>query len=90
MLSVLLAALLLLGVAAPGPVHPGRAHEDAKPVLVAQQSPNFVAAQPIPEATPPEREKPRPAMTSTTTVDKNTTAEQRSDPEAPARAPPAG
>ncbi|MEV6899778.1 hypothetical protein [Amycolatopsis sp. NPDC051372] len=89
-LSVLLAALLLLGVAAPGPVHPGLSHEDAKPVLVAQQSPHFVAAQPIPDATPPEQKKQRPATTSTTLVDETTTAEHRSDPKAPTRAPPAG
>ncbi|MEU4671619.1 hypothetical protein AB0F91_27485 [Amycolatopsis sp. NPDC023774] len=87
-LSVLLVALLLLGVAAPGPVHPGPSREDAKPLLVAQQSSHFVAAQPIPEATPPEQEKQRPATTSTTTAGKSTTAEQRSGPKAPARAPP--
>ncbi|MET7996902.1 hypothetical protein ABZU76_39105 [Amycolatopsis sp. NPDC005232] len=90
MLSVLLAALLLLGVAAPGPVHPGLSHDDPQPVLVAQQSPHFVAAQPIPEATPPEQAKQRPAASRTTTVDKSTPAEHRSDPTAPARAPPAG
>ncbi|MFF4600675.1 hypothetical protein [Amycolatopsis sp. NPDC001319] len=87
-LGVLLAALLLLGVAAPGPVPAGAEHHEPKPALVAHQSPHFVAVQPIPDATPPEQAKQRPAATNTATADKSTTTGHRSDPKVPARAPP--
>ncbi|MFI5613809.1 hypothetical protein [Amycolatopsis sp. NPDC051903] len=89
-LSVLVAALLLLGIAVPGPVHPALSHGDAKPVLVAQQSPHFVAAPPVPPALAPDRPAlARPAEPGITVADTATAISRRPSTAQAARAPPA-
>ncbi|QRP48110.1 hypothetical protein [Amycolatopsis sp. FDAARGOS 1241] len=89
-LSVLVVALLVLGVAVPGPAHPARSDEDAKPVLVAQQSPHFVAAPQVPPALPPDRPAlARPAEPGIAVADTAIPAGHRPSTARAARAPPA-